>query len=332
MEERTAAAAYAAGWRLVRELPERPGRAAFRSMADTAWRRRGPGVLRLEANLRRVAGPAVTAPQLRALSRAGMRSYLRYYYEMFRLPALDAETLDARTRATGVEALEAHVRSGRGVVAALPHMGNWDHAGAWITLRGVPLTTVAERLRPPEVFDRFVDFRTGLGMEVLPLTPAEAAAGAPGGGTAGRLARRLREGRLVCLLADRDLTAGGVDVEFFGEAARMPAGPAALAERTGAALMPVSLWYDGPLLRIEVHDEVPVPDLADRRDRVRAMTQGLAGVFQDRIAEHPEDWHMLQRVFTADLAAPPPGAYAPEAAPPADSVDAAAGGGVGRRR
>ncbi|WP_017595160.1 phosphatidylinositol mannoside acyltransferase [Nocardiopsis potens] len=335
MGDRTAAAAYAAGWRLVRELPEKPGRAAFRSMADTAWRRRGPGVLRLEANLRRVAGPGVTAPQLRALSRAGMRSYLRYYYEMFRLPAIDAATLDARTRATGVEALEAHVRSGRGVVAALPHMGNWDHAGAWITLRGVPLTTVAERLRPPEVFDRFVDFRTGLGMEVLPLTPAEdaaGAAGASGAGIAGRLARRLREGRLVCLLADRDLTAGGVDVEFFGEAARMPAGPAALAERTGAALMPVSLWYDGPLLRIEVHDEIPVPDLADRRDRVRAMTQGLAGVFQDRIAEHPEDWHMLQRVFTADLAAPPPGAYAPEAAPPADSVDAAAGGGVGQGR
>ncbi|WP_017540355.1 MULTISPECIES: phosphatidylinositol mannoside acyltransferase [Nocardiopsis] len=303
MDERVSAAAYAAGWRLVRELPERPGRAAFRAMADRAWRARGPGVARLEANLRRVAGPAATAPQLRALSRAGMRSYMRYYYEMFRLPAMDAGTVLGRTRAEGIEALEARLAQGRGVVAALPHMGNWDHAGAWMALRGTPLTTVAERLRPQSVFDRFTAVRTGLGMEVLPLEP-----GRGNGAVTGTLARRLREGRLVCLLADRDLTEGGIGVEFFGEAARMPAGPAALAERTGAALMPVSLWYEGAEWRIRVHGEVPVPDLADRRARVAAMTRCTARVFEEAIAAHPEDWHMLQRVFTADLHGPPPGA------------------------
>nr|WP_184583733.1 phosphatidylinositol mannoside acyltransferase [Lipingzhangella halophila] len=296
MGERVAAVAYAMGWTLIRVVPERIGRAVFRLIAEVAWRRRTKGVRQLEANLRRVTGPGATEERVRALSRAGMRSYLRYFYEMFRLPVMGRAITD-RTRATGIEVLEAHIRAGRGVVAALPHMGNWDHAGAWITLRGIPLTTVAQRVRPESVFNRFMAFRTGLGMEVLPLTGSD-------GNNAGRLARQLRGGRLVCLLADRDLTAGGIEVTFFGEPARMPAGPAALAERTGAALMPVSLWYEGSEWRIRVHDEIPVPAEEDRPGKVRAMTQELARVFEGAIAEHPEDWHMLQRVFSADLSEP----------------------------
>ncbi|RNL83632.1 phosphatidylinositol mannoside acyltransferase [Halostreptopolyspora alba] len=292
MRERATAVAYALGWGLLRVVPEWLGRAVFRGLAEFAWLRRTDKVRQLEANLRRVTGPDVPEERVRALSRAGMRSYLRYFYEMFRLPAM-GRAITERTRATGIEELEARIRAGRGVVAALPHMGNWDHAGAWITMRGTPLTTVAQRVRPESVFNRFLAFRTGLGMEVLPLTGGE-------GNNAGRLARRLREGRLVCLLADRDLTPGGIEVTFFGEPARMPAGPAALAERTGAALMPVSLWYEGPEWRIRVHDEIPVPAGGDRVARVRAMTQELAHVFEGAIAEHPEDWHMLQRVFSAD--------------------------------
>ncbi|MFD0777039.1 phosphatidylinositol mannoside acyltransferase, partial [Streptomonospora algeriensis] len=185
---------------------------------DAAWLRRGPGVRRLEANLRRVAGP----DRIRALSRAGMRSYLRYFYEMFMLESYTDEDMRARVDCTGIEYLEDILASGRGVVAALPHMGNWDLAGAWVTRYGIPVTTVAERLKPESLFERFVAFREGLGIEVLPLT---------GGSTHsfGVLARRLRQGRLVCLLADRDLTATGVEVAFFGEPARLPAGPAALA-------------------------------------------------------------------------------------------------------
>ncbi|WP_082126696.1 phosphatidylinositol mannoside acyltransferase [Allosalinactinospora lopnorensis] len=294
MGERAAAVAYALGWTLIRVVPERLGRSVFRLIADYAWRRRVGGVRQLEANLRRVVGPDAAEDELRALSRAGMRSYLRYFYEMFRLPVM-GRAITERTRSTGIEVLEAQVRAGRGVVAALPHMGNWDHAGAWITLRGTPLTTVAQRVRPESVFNRFMAFRSGLGMEVLPLTGGA-------GSNAGRLARRLREGRLVCLLADRDLTVGGVEVTFFGEPARLPVGPAALAERTGAALMPVSLWYEGREWRIRVHEEIPVPGDGDRAAKVRAMTQDLARVFEGAITEHPEDWHMLQRVFSADLA------------------------------
>ncbi|WP_017599669.1 phosphatidylinositol mannoside acyltransferase [Nocardiopsis lucentensis] len=292
MDERMADLAYSAGWTMVRRSPERVGRAVFERMADHAWRNHNEGTRGLERNLRRLLGPKATDAQLRALSRAGMRSYMRYYYEMFRLPAMDREHVLAHTRHSGIEALERNLRSGRGVVAALPHMGNWDHAGAWITMRGFALTTVAQRLSPERLFQRFTAYRESLGMEVLPLTG--------GKDVVGTLARRLRAGGLVCLLADRDLGGGGPEVEFFGEPARMPSGPAALALNTGAALMPVSLWYDGPYWNIRVHDEVPVASGATRSERIRATTQELARVFQSEIAAHPEDWHMLQTVFSAD--------------------------------
>ncbi|GAA3746318.1 phosphatidylinositol mannoside acyltransferase [Salinactinospora qingdaonensis] len=293
MAERVAAAAYTLGWALVRRLPERLGRHAFAGIADAAWRRRTSGVGQLEANLERLMAAPVGHDQLRALSRAGMRSYLRYWYEMFRLPALSSAQLHDSVRAVGVERVEQAVASGRGVVAALPHMGNWDLAGAWITARGIPLTTVAQRLRPERLFDRFVAFRSSLGMEVLPLTGAA--------NPFGTLARRLRSGRLVCLLADRDITESGVGVTFFGESARMPGGPALLAQRTGAALLPVSLHYEGRHMVIRVHEEIPVPAAGDTAAKTRAMTQELAHVFEAEISEHPQDWHMLQPIFTADL-------------------------------
>ena len=180
------------------------------------------------------------------------------------------------------------------MIFALPHMGNWEHAGAWIVLRGAgKFTTVAERLRPESLYDRFVAFREGLGMEVLPHSG--------GASRFGVLARRLRDGGLVCLLCERDLTGSGIEVEFFGEPARMMGGAAALAVHTGAALMPVTLWYSGRYWGAHIHPEIEVPGDGGRPEKVTAMTQELAGVFETAIAEHPEDWHMLQKVFVADL-------------------------------
>ncbi|NYH54283.1 MULTISPECIES: phosphatidylinositol mannoside acyltransferase [Nocardiopsis] len=325
MDERMADLAYSAGWAMVRRAPESAGRAVFRRLADRSWRAHDAGTRGLERNLRRLLGPGATDARLRALSRAGMRSYMRYYYEMFRLPAMGEEYILDRTRATGIDVLEKHIRSGRGVVAALPHMGNWDHAGAWITLNGIPLTTVAQRLRPESLFQRFTAYRESLGMEVLPLTGS-------GSSTVGTLARRLRDGGLVCLLADRDVGGSGLEVEFFGESARVPSGPAALALNTGAALMPVSLWYDGPYWNIRVHEEIPVAGGATRAERVQNTTQELVRVFEGAIAEHPEDWHMLQPVFSSDHERERDGASrgrAEAAAAPAPGAGAAEHGGAG---
>jgi len=181
------------------------------------------------------------------------------------------------------------------VVFALPHMGNYDQAGAWIIGSGAgSVTAVAERLKPESVYQRFVAFREGLGMEVL---PASGGSGSP----FGVLAQRLRAGKIAVLVCDLDVTGGGIEVDFFGEKARMMGGSAALAVHTGAALMPVTLWFEGDDWGVHVHEEIPAPAEGDRRQKTVAMMQEVARVFEAGIRAHPQDWHMLQRIFVADL-------------------------------
>ncbi|MFF8651470.1 phosphatidylinositol mannoside acyltransferase [Streptomyces griseoluteus] len=291
--ERLTDGLYGLGWSTVKKLPEPVAARLGRTVADAAWKRRGKGVQRLEANYARVV-PGASPERLAELSRAGMRSYLRYWMESFRLPAWSAERVRTGFDPKGAHYLTDGLAAGKGVILALPHLANWDLAGAWVTTTlGIPFTTVAERLKPETLYDRFVAYREGLGMEVLAHSGASAF---------GTLARRLRDGGLVCLVADRDLSAAGVEVDFFGERARMPAGPALLAQQTGAQLLPVTLWYDdSPVMQGRVHPPVEVPGAGTRIEKTAAMTQALADAFASGIAEHPEDWHMLQRLWLADL-------------------------------
>jgi len=285
---------FAAGWGAVKALPSPFTRRAFQAVADAATVRNGKGARQLRKNLRRVV-PTASERELDELVGEGLRSYARYWLETFRLPKMDRGAVVARidSQSTGGEHIDAAARAGRGLILALPHMGNWDVAALWLVAHGHPFTTVAERLKPESLFDRFVAYRESLGMEVLPLTggvsPAEA------------LAVRLRAGRTVCLVADRDVSRSGVEVQFFGEATRMPGGPALLAATTGAALLPVSLWFTpdggwgqwiGPPL------ELPGERLADK---VRCGTQALADEFEKQIAKRPTDWHMLQKLWLSDL-------------------------------
>ncbi len=287
--------AYATGWAIVRRMPERLAYVLFRAGADLAVRRDGKGVRQLRANLRRVR-PEADEVELSMLARDGMRSYLRYWCESFRLPVTPPSTVLARTVLHGEEHLVAGATSGRGVVVGLPHMGNWDQAGAWAVARGIPFTTVAERLEPERLFDRFLAYREGLGMEVIPLTGGE--------NPFPVLVSRLRAGGAVFLVADRDLTAAGIPVTLFGEPTRMPAGPAALARATGADLLAATTWYDGDELHVEISAPIPVgvsPGREGRAEAVAVATQVMADVFAASIAAHPADWHMLARLWLADL-------------------------------
>jgi KDO2-lipid IV(A) lauroyltransferase len=247
-----------------------------------------------------------------------MRSYLRYWCDSFRLPGWSrSRTVSTiRLEGPGEAAARAAIATGRGVVLALAHQGNWDHAGAWSTLEWTPVTTVAERLKPEELYRRFVSYREALGMRVLPLD---------GDAVFRDLHRTLSAGGFVPLLADRDLTARGVPVTFFGERAHLAAGPAALALSSGAALFALSIWYErspaspsGWGIVAHFHDEVvppPGPDRGPARaERVAAMTQQVADGLAAGIAAHPQDWHMLQRVFDADLPAGRPSRAAAGAA------------------
>ncbi|MGC4893600.1 phosphatidylinositol mannoside acyltransferase [Micromonospora sp. DT31] len=284
-------AGFVAGWRLVRALPRPVAAAAFRVGADRAHRRDGAATRRLRANLRRVVGPELPEAELDALVRAGLRSYARYWMEAFRLPGLSRAEILAGFHLDGQELLAADVAAGRGAVVALPHAGNWDAAGAWVAATGWPMTTVAERL-PKGVYERFVTFREGLGMEILPNTGGPRPA-------FDVLVDRLRAGFVVPLLADRDLSARGVEVDFFGSRTRMPAGPALLAVRTGAPLYVASLWYEPDIACASIDGPLPLPDpdSAPLDARVRAVTQRIADGLAAGIARHPQDWHMLQRMW-----------------------------------
>jgi len=287
---------YATGWRVTRMLPEPVARAAFRAAADTAYRRRGRGVRQLADNLRRVAGPQLPAAELERLVRAGLRSYARYWREAFRLPGRTPQQLRAGFHLAGAELLAEAVAAGTGAVVAVPHAGNWDAAGAWVVANGWSLTTVVERLRPERLYERFVAYRERLGMRIIPQR---------GGGTPplDRLSDSLRDNHIVPLLADRDLSARGIEVQFFGARTRMPAGPALLALRTGAPLFVASLWYEPQLARGQLHGPLPVPESGPLDQRVRVLTQQVADQLAGGIAAHPEDWHMLQRLWL-DLPAP----------------------------
>jgi lauroyl/myristoyl acyltransferase len=295
MKERLVDSAYAAGWAVVRGMPERLARRQFDAIADSVWLRHGKGVHRLESNLRRVLGAHATEELVRRTTHQGVRSYFRYWCEVFQMPRMRTEELVGRVRREDEVRMRDAVAAGRGMILSLPHMGNWDLAGAWLAGTGVPFTTVAERLEPESLFDRFVEFRESLGMEVIPLTGGERP-------PYDVLAERLRAGGTLCLLADRDLTSSGIEVDFFGARARMPAGPAALAHDTGAALLPTTISYsDRWSARIRFHRQVEVPARGAREDKIRVMTQRVADAFAEAIAEHPQDWHMLQKVWVDDL-------------------------------
>jgi KDO2-lipid IV(A) lauroyltransferase len=286
-------AGFGAGWRLVRALPAPAARWAFERGADLAARRRerpAGGVAQLRRNLARVR-PGASERELDELVRAALRSYARYWCEAFRLPSLDHDALRATVgpRIEGLEHVEAALAAGRGMILALPHSGNWDVAGVWLVGRCGSFATVAERLQPESLYRRFVAYRESLGFEILPLTGGAA----PVGET---LATRLRSNGAVCLVADRDLGAGGVRVSFFGEPAKLPVGPARLAERTGAALLPVGLWFTDDGWGFRVHPPVTAPSAL-------GATQAVADAFAADIAEHPADWHMLQPLWLADVPA-----------------------------
>jgi KDO2-lipid IV(A) lauroyltransferase len=283
LRQRAVDLAFALAWTLVRRLPERTVTWLFGLAAERTFRRNGRGVRRLRSNLAAVRRDA-NAAELDELTRAGLHSYLRYWQEAFRLPEWSDEEIVDRVRTVNEKLLRDAYAAGHGVICALPHLANYDHAGAWAGLTGMPVSTVAERLQPESLFDRFIAYRKKLGMEVLPLTGGDEDVTAV-------LVDRLRAGGFVCLVADRDLSERGVPVTFFGLPSRMPVGPAALSLKTGAPLIPATLHYDGPHLVITFHDTIE-PD-----GGVVAMTQRCADAFAAGIAAHPQDWHMLQRIF-----------------------------------
>lgn len=277
---------YASGWRLVRAAPEFLARNAFGVGARFAALNGGPEQLR--RNLARVIGVAPERVPA-TLIHASLASYARYWREAFRLPSMDHAELGQRLSVQDIELVWSALEHGRGAVLALPHSGNWDMAGVWLVQNYGTFATVAERLKPESLYNRFLAYRERLGFEVVPLSGGDRP-------PFDVLCDRLLANGVVCLMADRDLTRTGIQVDFFGEPTRLPAGPAKLALQTGAALFPAHCWFEGDGWGIRVYPEVDTSS-----GDVATITQSLAERFARNIAAHPADWHMMQPQWLADL-------------------------------
>ncbi len=279
------AGAYFAGWRVVRALPEKFSYRAFELIGKIALVRNGSSAKRLRSNLSRVC-PEKSGSELDQLIKEAMSSYMRYWCDTFRSPDWSRERISQTVTVVREELLTGPMKNGTGVVVALPHAGNWDHAGSYFCAMGFPLVTVAERLKPEALFNKFLEYRQNIGMEVLALDSRSMAT----------LLKRAREGALIALVADRDLSKSGVDVNFFGYPARMPAGPALLAVRTGIPLITAFVSYTSTGIHIEFNS-VDIPSAGSESEKISVVVQRCADLFSKGIASAPQDWHMLQRIW-----------------------------------
>lgn len=285
MKERFSLLAYLFGWWIVRTLPEKTAYSLFYSIGEFSHRRNGKSIQRLRSNLR-VVKPELDEMQLETLVAQSMSSYMRYWCDTFRIQNWSTERIRKTVTTTNDHLLLGPMSDGMGVVVALPHSGNWDHAGAYFCSLGIPLVTVAERLKPEALFQKFLRHREAMGFEVLSLDSRSFVT----------LMKRAKEKRLIALVADRDLSHSGIDVNFFGDNARMPAGPALLAVKTKIPLVVAHVSYTNQGIHIDFHP-VHVPTEGSESERIAQTVQSIANLFAQGIAGHPEDWHMLQRIW-----------------------------------
>ncbi len=271
---------YRYGWRVAARLPTRLVSMIISAISWVALRRNGVHIRTLRRNLAYATG----APAGNDLVRAAVTSYLRSFYEVLALPAWSETEIQGRVQAVNEPAVR-EAFAGSGAVVALPHSGNWDLAGAWACVTGMPVTTVVEQL-PPEEFAAFLAFRQRLGMQVLSHRDPQVLS---------ELIEAIRRRRVVCLLADRDLAGSGVPVTWRGQRITMPAGPALVARRTGAALLPAVCQFRNGGMAIVIGNKIPP---RPGRDGLVGMMQDVADFFADTIAKQPADWHMMQPFFT----------------------------------
>lgn len=278
--------AYRALESVATSLPEPLGRRLFRRLGRIAHATL-PGVrATVAANQARVLGSPPGTRLVRAATREAFELYARFWYDAFRIRGLSPEEVLRRTRLEGLEHLETALADGKGCIAAIPHMGNWDVAGAVIAASGLPIAAVAEVLKPPRLSELFVRHREELGMRVVPL--------ADGAHVGQQLAGLLSENWLIALVADRDLSGRGVEVEMFGATRRLPAGPGLLSVTTGAALVVCSshTTEDGWIVRIG--PPLDVPRTGNTRADVAAVSCEIAAGFERAISAMPPDWHLFQ--------------------------------------
>ena len=276
---------YFTAWRVLRWLPEKFVYTNANRVADILTKRNGKSVVRLRSNLARTQQD-VTELDLDLLVYRAMRSAIRYWCDTFRLPDWSPQRINDTVTTTYEHLLLDAIAAGKGAIVTLPHVGNYDHAAAYFCGKGAKIVTVAEHLKPEALFKKFLEYRAAFGMEALPLD----------GRVLPTLSQRIRSGCVIALAADRDLSRSGIDVTFFGGPARMPAGPAILALKTGAPLICAMISYTEKGIHIDF-SLVPIPTVGTETERIAQIVQNSADLFAQGISAYPHDWHMMQRIW-----------------------------------
>jgi lauroyl/myristoyl acyltransferase len=280
--------AYLAGWKIVGLLSEKSAYSIFSKISRYLYKKNGKSVRRLRTNYS-VVNPILAPGELENLVVAGLESYMRYWCDTFRIHRWSAKRIQSTVTTSQDHLLRDPMDQGRGVIVALPHSGNWDHAGAYFCQEGYPLVTVAEVLKPEKLFIKFLRYREKMGFEVLGLDARAFVT----------LIKRAREKRLIALVADRDLSSSGIPVTFFGRTAKMPAGPAVLSIKEGLPLVVAHVSYTKVGIHIDFHS-IEVPANGSDEERIAATVQNIASTFEVGIRKQPEDWHMLQRIWVEE--------------------------------
>ncbi len=292
-----AALTYKLGSQIARALPRAATGYASRGMGLGAARISRSKRSIVARNLIRVRGELSTRELERAIDETFV-NYAAYWMQSFRLPGMSRAQIEAGFSYEGFDHIQRAIDDPNqpGPILALPHLGGWEWAAFWLAaVHQYPVTAVVERIESDELFEFFVAYRESLGMQIVPLGPDSAS----------KVLRAIRANHVVALLADRDIEGNGVEVEFFGEVTTLPGGPATLALRTGAALIPTVCYFDEPGTGVFGIAEEPL-DTTRRgklREDVKRVTQDMAYAFERQIERAPEQWHLLQPNWPSDFEA-----------------------------
>ena len=277
---------YLFAWKVIGVLPEKSAYKLANKISDQIFNKNGKGVKRLRNNYKRVL-TSISNNELEALTKEGMRSYLRYWFDTFRLNKWSKSRIIQTTLVVRENLLRDPIEKKNGCIIALPHAGNWDHAAAYFCSTGIPITAVVEKLKPEAIFKKFLAYRQSIGIEAISHREK----------TIPILLERLNQGKLVALVADRDMSRNGIEVNFLGGIAKMPAGPAILAVKTGSPLVTAYIRYIDKGIEITFDETIKLPVTGSEEEQIRIVTQSMADNFAKRIKDSPVDWHMLQRIW-----------------------------------
>jgi len=277
---------YLFAWKVIGVLPEKSAYKLANLISDQIFKKNGKGVKRLRSNYKRVM-PYISEPELEELTKDGMRSYLRYWFDTFRLNKWSKSRIIETTFVVRENLLRDPIETKEGCIIALPHAGNWDHAAAYFCSTGIPITAVVEKLKPEAIFKKFLAYRQSIGIEAISHKEK----------TIPILMERLNQGKLVALVADRDMSRNGIEVNFLGGSAKMPPGPAVLAIKTGSPLVTAYIRYLNKGIEITFDETIKLPVTGSEEEQIKIVTQSMADNFAKRIKDSPVDWHMLQRIW-----------------------------------